>query len=429
MRRRILLAIFSVVALALALFALPLAIVVERFVDEDAMLRVERQAILTTRVVPGDYATSGDTVELPPNADGIQLALYNPSGALVTGVGPPTADAATQRALTNHVTDSETDRTRVVAVPVAANEQIIGAIRAEQSTAASDARTQRIMLLLGSLAIGVVAIGAGIGYVIAGRLARPVRALRDAAIQLGDGDFTLEIPRSSVPEVDQAAVAMTVTAARLDDLVTRERSFSADASHQLRTPLAGLRAAIETELEFPRPDSTVVLRESLDDIDRLERTITELLHIARTPRTDSATVRLSQLFGEINNSWHGRLASAGRPLIIRDAYNTPAVRGNPVMLRHALDVLLDNAFTHGAGEVRLDYTVATDAIIITVSDDGPGFTDTASNPADDSAEHGLGLPLARRLVEALPGRLVIRRLSPHPQIDVVLPRADVDALT
>ena len=100
-----------------------------------------------------------------------------------------------------------------------------------------------------------------------------MRRLRDAAVDLGDGDFTIDVPRSGVPELDQAGQAMTATARRLDDLVSRERAFSADASHQLRTPIAGLRAAIQTELAFPRPDRTEVLREAISDIDRLERTM------------------------------------------------------------------------------------------------------------------------------------------------------------
>ena len=424
MRRRILLAIFTVAALAIALFAVPLAFVVERLVDGDAMLRVERQAILAARVVPGDFATNHDPVELPPSNAGIHLALYDPSGSLVAGSGPQTADKATIGALANHVTDDKTDGTRVVAVPVSVDERLIGVIRAEQSTAASEARTRRIVLLLGSLAIGVVAIGAGIGYMIAGRLARPVLALRDAAVQLGNGDFTLVVPRSKILEIDQTGVAMTATASRLDDLVTRERSFSADASHQLRTPLAGLRAAIETELEFPRPDHTVALRESLDDIDRLERTIAELLRIARTPRIDDVTTTISRLFAEIDAAWRSRLAQVGRPLTIGIAHDAPDARGNPVMLRHALDVLLDNALTHGAGEVQLDHTAATDTVTITVADDGPGFVHGAAERTVDSTDHGLGLPLAKRLIEALPGRLVMRRSSAHPQIDIVLQRAD-----
>ena len=423
MRRRILLAILSIAGLAIALFAVPLAFLVERFVDDNAMLRVERQAILAARVVPDDFATRSDAVELRPNTVGIELGLYDLQGNLVSGTGPPQADQATTAALANHVTDTETDAIRVVAVPVSADEAIIGAIRAEQSTAGSDARTQRIVLILGSLAVGVIAIGAGIGYVIAGRLARPVRDLRDAAVRLGDGDFSLDVPRSNIPEIDQASVAMTATAARLDDLVARERSFSADASHQLRTPLAGLRAAIETELEFPRPDHTDVLRESLEDIERLERTVTELLAIARTPQPDRTPVSLVQVLDEVTSTWHGRFALVGRPLTVADASDAPEVRGNPLMLRHALDVLLDNALTHGDGRVRIDLHEGADTVTITISDEGPGFLAppiTTSPPTTTTS--GLGLPLAVRLTEALPGRLVVRRTSRHPQIDIVLQR-------
>lgn len=423
MRRRILLAILSIAVLAIALFAVPLAFLVERFVDDNAMLRVERQAILAARVVPEDFATRSDAVELPPNDVGVHLGLYDLHGKLVSGEGPATADAATAGALANHVTDTETDEVRVVAVPVSADEAIIGAIRAEQSTAASDARTQRIVLVLGSLAVGVVAVGAAIGYVIAGRLARPVRDLRDAAVRLGDGDFSLVVARSNIPEIDQASVAMTATAARLDDLVARERSFSSDASHQLRTPLAGLRAAIETELEFPRPDRTDVLHESLDDIDRLERTINELLTIARSPRPDQASTALAPIFDEITAAWHGRFALSGRPLVVADAHDAPEVRGNPLMLRHALDVLLDNALTHGQGEARIELHQRADTVTITVSDEGPGFVEPATRHLDTgNVSGGLGLPLAQRLVEALPGRLVMRRTTRHPQIDIVLQR-------
>lgn len=422
MRRRILVAIISVAVLAIALFAVPLAIVVERLVDQDAMLRVERQAILAARVVPESFATRTDPVELPSNTVGIRLGLYAPDGRLISGDGPHTPDAATTAALAGHVTDAESDATRVVAVPVTVDEQIIGVIRAEQSTAESDARTQRILLLLGSLAVGVIVVGAGVGYVIAGRLAQPVRDLADAAVRLGDGDFSVTMERSSLPEIDQVAVAMTATAARLDDLVAKERAFSADASHQLRTPLAGLRAAIETEIQFPRADRNDVLRESLDDIERLERTITELLTIARsTSREDHRRLALGSTVNDIDAAWRGRFAIIGRQLLVDDASGAPEVVGNATMLRHALDVLLDNALVHGEGRTRVALHITEDAVTITVSDEGPGFAPATSIP-NPSRPSGLGLPLARRLVEALPGRLVMRTTGRHPAIDIVLQR-------
>jgi signal transduction histidine kinase len=429
MRRRILIAILSITAVAVVLFGVPLAIVVERFVDEEATLRIERQAVLAARSVPDDFATNNDSVELPTNGDGTVFSLYALDGRLVAGRGPATADAVTTQALRNRVTDTESGGQRIVAVPISADEQLVGVIRAEQSTAASDARSRRIVALLGVLAAGVITVGAAIGYVVAGRLARPVRRLRDAAVQLGDGDFTITVPPSRVPELDQAAQAMTGTARRLDDLVTRERSFSADASHQLRTPIAGLRAALETELAFPRSDRTQILHEALGDIDRLERTITELLAIARTPSITNGPMSLSDLFADVNTVWRGPLAAIGRPLTITDAHDSPAVRGNNAMLRHALDVLLDNARRHGAGPVHIAHHVAADTVTISITDEGPGFTDdfvAHRTPGTHNGEshHGLGLPLARRLVEAQPGRLTIARSNLHPRIEIVLRRAD-----
>ncbi len=427
MRRRILAAILSVTTVAVVLFGVPLAIVVQRFVDDDAALRVERAAVLASRQVPADFATSNDPVELPTNSDGIVLALYDNTGALIAGSGPAVADASTTEALGNRIADVELSGARVVAVPVAADERVIGVIRAEQSTAASDSRTRRIVTLLAALAVGVLVIGAAIGYVLAGRLARPVRRLRDAAVDLGDGDFTIDVPHSSVPELDQAGQALNVTARRLDDLVSRERSFSTDASHQLRTPIAGLRAAIETELAFPRADHTEVLHEALSDIDRLERTITELLTIARTSEIATAPLVLAEVFAEIEENWRGRFNHADRPLAIAAARYAPTVRGSAAVLRHALDVLVDNALRHGAGEVRVDHTVTETTVTISVTDEGPGFStpttqDEPPSHQDDTSLHGLGLPLARRLVEALPGRLTITRDAPHPQIDIVLQR-------
>jgi signal transduction histidine kinase len=428
-RRRILVAILSVAAVAIVLFGVPLAIVVQRFVDNDAALRVERAAVLAARQVPAEFATSNDPVELPDGTDGISLALYDGRGSLVAGTGPDRADGATMRALDNEVIDVTTSGARIVAVPVAADERVVGVIRAEQSTAASQSRTRRIIALLGALAVGVLIVGGAIGYVLAGRLAQPVRRLRDAAVRLGHGDFAIEVPRSRVPELDEAAEAMTVTARRLDNLVSRERSFSADASHQLRTPLAGLRAAIETELNFPRPDPTVLLHEALSDIDRLERTIGELLTIARTPAILNSCTSLADVFADVEESWRSRVAMEHRSLRVASARYAPPVVGNAPMLRHALDVLLDNALRHGAGTIAIDLTITDESVTITLSDEGPGFTlppsatDGTNFDPFDGAVHGLGLPLARRLVDAMPGRLLLVRSGPRPQLDILLRRS------
>ena len=294
MRRRILIAILSIAGLAIVLFAVPLAIVVERFVDEEAMLRVERQAILAARVVPEDFATRTDPVELPSNSVGIQLGLYDSRGTLVSRERPDQRGQRDQRC-----SRKPRHRQRNRSVLASSPSQCRPTKRSSARSAPSSrplAATPEPRGSFFSLARWRSAWWpSGLASVTSspGGSPDPCASLRDAAVRLGDGDFTIDVPRSDIPEIDQAAVAMTATAARLDDLVARERSFSADVSHQLRTPLAGLRAAIETELEFPRPDHTVVLRESLDDIERLERTILELLAIARSSQPNGSPVSIA----------------------------------------------------------------------------------------------------------------------------------------
>jgi signal transduction histidine kinase len=441
MRSRILIAILSVTGAALLLFGIPLGFVVDRLVEEDALLRVERQAVLAAREVPSDFATNGDPVELPAGSDGVTLSLYDGTGKLVTGTGPRAAGAATAIALHNQVSTDEVAGTLIVAVPVTADETVVGAITAEQSTGRTDARTRRFIALLAALTLGILGVGALIGHLVAGRLARPIRRLRDVAVRLGHGDFTIDVPRSRIREVDEAAQALTVTAQRLDDLVGRERAFSADASHQLRTPLAGLRSGLETELEFPRQDRTLVLRESLEDINRLEQTITELLALARTPQQRPSSCSLEVVLAEVVSGWHGRFAAVGRPLVIADAADAPRLAANGVLLRHALDVLLDNALVHATGETRIDYDVAATSVTISVEDEGPTIgggrgsgapgASSAAQPIGDA--HGLGLPLARRLVEGMPGRFNIVRHGDRARFEIVVSLAVVveptDAVT
>ncbi len=431
MRRRILVAILVVAALAVVLFGAPLAVVVGRLLDEGATLRVEREAVLASRVVPADFATSGDPVELPGSSDGVVFGVYDTTGALVAGSGPPAADQVTTRALRNEVADTEVGETRVVAVPVAADEQVVGAVRAEQSTATGDARARRILWSLFGLAAGVLAIAVAVGWVVASRLARPVLRLRDAAVRLGDGDFAIDVPVSGVVELDDAGRALRVTAERLDVLITRERMVTADVSHQLRTPLAGLRAGIETELAFPRSDPSQALEEALGDIDRLDQTVTDLVAFARAAQATESEFRVSDVLGDAEEGWRRPFGRAGRPLRVSSARFVPAVRGSAAALRHALDVLVANALEHGDGAVTIDVDVDDQWVTLHVGDEGPGFlvspfdADSAASAEGDRSSR-LGLPLARRLVQSMPGRITVARLGPRPRIDVTLQRADVE---
>lgn len=429
MRRRLTVAILAVTVLAVVLFGLPLAVVVSRLVDEQAALRLERRAVLASRQVPVDFATSRDPVELP-RVDGVTFGLYDRGGRRVTGGGPRRADPVVMAALANHVRQAEVGETRVAAIPIVDREAVVGVTRASQPTTVVDRRAQLAILLLLGLGLGVIAVGAGLAHVLAGRLAAPIRRLRDDAVRLGDGNFAITPVPTGIGEFDDASAALASTGHRLEDLITGERAFSADASHQLRTPLAALKTNIETEIQFPRAASDAVLHEALEDIARLETTIDQLLTFARTSALTADTVEIGPLLEHIRNRWNGMLAQAGRPLVVVVPDEAASIRATEALLHQAIDILLDNASKHGTGEVRVAPRLAAGSVTIVIADQGPGFGGGAGGlglsgdePAMPGAGHGLGLPLARRLVEAMHGRLVIARRAPHPIIEVVLVRA------
>lgn len=265
MRRRILATTLGISAAAVLLFAIPLAVVIGRLLDEQGALRLERHGVLAARNIPADFAGGDDPAELPVDAD-IRYTLYAADGRRVAGVGPDIIDEFTRRAFENRVVNGESGESLIVAIPVVAAEQVIGVVRAEQSTSTIDRRRTQAVALIAALGAGIIAVAAAIGWVFADRLARPIRSLRDATMQLGTGDFAIDTPTSRIPELADTAAALAATAGRLDALMSRERAFSADASHQLRTPLTAMRTTLETELEFPRPDPTNAFREVLGDI-------------------------------------------------------------------------------------------------------------------------------------------------------------------
>lgn len=214
--------------------------------------------------------------------------------------------------------------------------------------------------------------------------------------------------------------------------MTRERAFSADASHQLRTPLTAMRTTLETELAFPQPEPTTAINEVLGDIDRLEATVTELLELARTADRPAA-IELGPVLTELDATWSSRVAAHGRRLHVEPGRYTPQVFGHPTMLRHALDVLVDNAVVHGSGDITVTLTTDDHTVTITVNDHGPGLATTGPHhytiaDPSSSVRAGHGLPLAQRLVAAQHGRL---DLMPPPggHVAIRLRRVEPTAAT
>ncbi|HEV7762793.1 MAG TPA: HAMP domain-containing sensor histidine kinase [Acidimicrobiales bacterium] len=428
MRRRITLAVVLVAFVAVVAFAVPLAVGVTRLYRDENVLRLEREAERAVAAVPESFLVTADPVELPRPPDGIATGVYDLDGHRVVGDGPDDGGALVAEAARGTIADGSDHGDLVVSAPVFDEEEVVAVVRAAQPTGAADHDAVRARLLMAGLAAAVVT-GAGlIGLLVSRRLARPVETLTAAATRLGDGDFATRAPRSGVREIDAAAAALDRTAGRLGDALERERRFSADASHQLRTPLTRLRLALESIGVDDSAASDELIAEALGHADRLEATIDELLALARDVHADRAGTDLGAALDELEAQWHQRFAALGRRFDVRVEPGAGPVALSPVALRHTLDVLVTNALDHGAGRVTVSAAPAAGGgVTIDVGDEGPGFADpdaAFARRGPDATGHGIGLALARSLVEAEGGRLVVSRAAPAPVVKIVVPARD-----
>ncbi|TFV89913.1 HAMP domain-containing sensor histidine kinase [Blastococcus sp. CT_GayMR16] len=413
MTRRIVTTVLVVCTLAVALFFVPMALLVRDQYRHTDLLELQRLNFVAVRHVPDTAADRARWTPADTNPDH-RYALYDSSGRRITGNGPVTADAAITEALRGDVAGGATDDEIVAATPLGSGARPTGALRIAEPREESTARTATAIAWMSALAVAAILFAAGAGWWLVRRLLGPVQALRAAADRLGRGDFTVEVPTTALQEIDDVGRALAASGARIGRLVERERAFSADASHELRTPVAAVLVALETELLAPRPDRRTVLVESIAALTRLETTIEDLLRLARDNPGDREPADICALANDIGTDWLPRYDAARRPLQV-SCQNAPAVPVSATAVRHILDVLLDNALRHGDGAVSLAADATPGGVAITVTDQGPGprQPETLFTRRDPrAAGTGVGLALARSLAEAEGARLRLRAAAP-----------------
>lgn len=424
MRRRITTAIVGVTAFVLLALGVPLALVAQRQILSSEV--VELQAIaaqtLTEITLPLDADELAEVAREPDVPH--PFTVYGADGRLIYGEGPPTADAVVLDALRGNPS-SATEDLIVVATPITGpHEVIVGALRLSEHLSEANTRALRAWLVM-ALAGGVAL---GIAYLIARRLARrlsqPVTELAAAAAQLGNGGILARHVPVGIDEIDLLGATLVDGSQRVSEALARERRFSADVSHQLRTPLAGLRLKLEAAQTMDDNGATVA--SALDDLDRVEGTVSHLLAFARDAIAPRSTCSLAEAAQAAANRWRARSSDSARAIEVAGASsaNVAAAQGS---VDQILDVLVDNALTHGRGAVTLTVRTLTGGAAVDVTDDGSihdNISDDELFRRGHGINHGIGLSLARSMAEAEGGRLMLLRRDPTTVSLVLLEAGD-----
>lgn len=420
LRGRIQRGILTAVALALALFAVPLAVATAFAVKSSAVTALQRDATRAAAQVPDDIVEAGAPIRIPAGFGPTRIAVYTVDGTLAGGSGPAYSELAA-RARDGRTHDGREHGDLAAVVPVLSDGTVVGTVRAAVSNGRILATTAAWWAGLLGLAGFVVALSRVWGRRIAARAAEPIEELTTAARALGDGGFEITLPVWGLREADEAGAALQETARRLGAGIARERAFTRDVSHQVRTPLAGLLTGLESALaaeghgaasgSSTASASTDALATALLRARQLQQTIDDLLVVRRPSRTNPGC----DAAAEVRFACERRDLGLDRRIELRIEEVPPAACPG-ALIRQILGVLLDNAVHHGAGRITVTLEQLGESLAIEVADEGPGFT--------AQAVPGTGLRLAGDLAESVFGSLIIRRRAPRARVAFLVPVAD-----
>ncbi|HXI84623.1 MAG TPA: ATP-binding protein [Verrucomicrobiae bacterium] len=287
-----------------------------------------------------------------------------------------------------------------------------------------------------TLAFALLGCGAGllvITFVVVPRLLRrelaPLDALADRATRINADSLATRFPTASLPgELTPISTRLNDLLARLQQSFERERRFSADLAHELRTPIAELRTLAEVALKWPETREAATDREALAIAVQMEGVVTRLLALLRNERAQlpvlTERVHLTPL---IENVWRPFAErAAGKQLkVTRTVADEAEVETDPVLLRSILTNLMDNAveYTPHGGTVRVEADVRTTQFTLQMSnscrdltsDDVSHFSERfwRKDGARSDPEHsGLGLSLVKAFTERLGFQLEVRLVDP-----------------
>ena len=327
----------------------------------------------------------------------------------------------------------------LVTVPVVDRERVVGAVRVSATTTDVEADVRGSWLRLAAIGFAVVAVGLVLAWVLAAPLGRQVRRLADAAGQLGRGDLGARAPEEGPKELETLARSFNRMASALADSVESQRDFVANASHQLRTPLTGLRLRLEAIKDEGGWTGEQAAKAEVE-LDRLSALVDDLLALARASSSEAAgrTIELAEAAQDAAARWRAPAADAGKRLALR-TQGRPVVWADPTDVAHVLDNLIENAVRYAPPEteVSVEAAEAGGGASLIVADGGPGIPEAdrarvferfyrGANGRQAGPGTGLGLAIVAELVRRWGGD--VRLLDgPGTRVQATFPRVPTDS--
>jgi signal transduction histidine kinase len=412
-QRRLLISTVAVAVVAVLLFGLPLAFVLSRLQVDGVRAELADDARDMARELQDRRAVGFPlgAPELARSLAGRYVEIFQ--------AGEPTIRLGARPSASHHL--SGTSKTVDFQVTVEASDSY-----------AAD-KVYGALILVGSAALLAVAVAVVLALLQARRLARPMEELARAADRLGSGAARPLGRRYGVLELDRVAEGLDGSAQRITDLLSAERDFAVDASHQLRTPLTALSMRLEEMIAAA--DYPDVVREegaaALAQTERLTDVVAQLLGRARRSIAGApALASVDDIVAQQVIEWEPAFRRVNRRLEVTGAKGLQAY-ATPGGASQVIATLLDNALVHGAGAVTIRTSQTRRSVVVEVRDEGSGvppelvpriFERSVSGSPGGT---GLGLALARTVAAADGGQVVLVR--PRPAVFALfLPHGTAD---
>ncbi|MGW1884347.1 sensor histidine kinase [Streptomyces sp. NPDC001970] len=414
----------AVTAMVVIAFAIPLGLVIQEMARDRAFSNAERQA-----------AAIGPTLSITVDRDQLEravastqagaagrMALHIPASDETGGQEP--AIGIRRAAVRDVVTTEQMGRASITEVtggsallqPTALSSGKIAVVEVfvpEDEVSNGVTTAWLVLAVVGvALVVGSVAVADRLGV----RMVQPAQRLAGAAHDLGEGRLGARVPEEGPTELRSAAIAFNSMADQVVQLLANERELAADLSHRLRTPLTVLRLNAASLGTGPAADQTRAA------VEQLEREVDTIIRTAREakPQTQAtgpgAGCDVSEVVRDRMEFWSALAEDEGRKVRLAGVDRPVRVPVARPDLTAGLDALLGNVFRHTPEGTAFSVDVhnGEDAVIVLVSDAGPGIEDPEAalergNSGGRDGSTGLGLDIVRRVAESTGGDVRIGR--------------------